>query len=127
MSRAATAATVAALHAGTPGASASTSPAWPETTRPRAEERWSRARRQVACGCCDTVIATGEPLLEIVGQSWRKVRCSACAGQPVPAAIAAPAPSPVLIRAKLAAIVQRVSGTRDFKNAQGNDETGDRA
>ena len=124
MNRRQTAATVAALQA---GAAEAPTVAWPETTRPRAEERWTRARRQVACGLCDAVIAAGAPLLEIVGQSWRKVRCSACAGQAVPAAIAAPAPAPVLIRAKLAAIVQRVSGTRDFKNAQGNDETGDRA
>lgn len=104
-----------------------TSPVWPETTRPRAEERWTRARRQVACGHCDAVIAAGEPLLEIVGPSWRKVRCQACAGAPVPETLEAPAAEPVLIRAKLAAIVQRVSGTRDFKHAQGNDETGDRA
>lgn len=124
MNRRQTAATVAALQA---GAAEAPTAAWPETTRPRAEERWTRARRQVACGHCDAVIAAGEPLLEIVGQSWRKVRCQVCAGQPVPETLEAPAAKPVLIRAKLAAIVQRVSGTRDFKHAQGNDETGDRA
>jgi hypothetical protein len=40
--------------------------------------QWRLSRRRQICGRCRAVIATDAPLLEVTGESWRKVRCQPC-------------------------------------------------
>jgi hypothetical protein len=48
---------------------------------------WERARVARRCGLCGGTIAAGAPILArwMGGHGWRKIRCAACAGEPVPA------------------------------------------
>lgn len=51
---------------------------------------WIRARVTERCGRCGEAIAVGAPLREfrlpqVAGRHGVKVRCAACAGEPVPA------------------------------------------
>lgn len=84
-------------------------------------EEWTRARRLLTCGCCSGEVPAGDPILEIIGATWRKVRCVRCARKPVPESIPDAVSEPVVIGAKVAAMVDRILAVRDFKHAQGND------
>lgn len=45
------------------------------------------AKFATLCGNCPTVVPAGQPLLEVSMPGWAKVRCEACADEPVPAVI----------------------------------------
>jgi hypothetical protein len=47
---------------------------------------WERAVVPMLCGACPNVVSVGDPFLafHIAGLSRPKVRCRACAGEPVP-------------------------------------------
>ena len=82
---------------------------------------WVRARLNIPCGHCPTVIATGEPLLEIRAPGWAKVRCATCAGEPVPASID-DVPAAQTSRVHFAERIASIRGlAKDFKHAQAGD------
>lgn len=39
------------------------------------------------CGLCGAVLAVGDPVFAIAGPGWKKLRCTGCAGESVPASI----------------------------------------
>lgn len=83
---------------------------------------WQRARLTTLCGGCGDRIDRGTPTLVIEGPGWRKVRCAACAGEPVPADIDdQPLAQPTIgprFEARLSSVRAMAA---DYKHAQAGD------
>lgn len=47
---------------------------------------WQRSPRRLVCGRCCAAIQVGDPMLVLssLEHGWKKARCVACAGEPVP-------------------------------------------
>lgn len=85
---------------------------------------WTLAGAGTVCGFCDQRIAPGDPVLYVGGYGWRVARCVKCAGEPVPDVIEPPLPEPMVMGAKVAALVERVKGakSRDWKQIQAGEK-----
>ena len=80
---------------------------------------WTRAKLNTLCGNCPTVVKQGEPLLEISAPGWCKVRCEACAGEPVPASIEDLPTDARTIGPRFAERIASISGlAKDWKHSQ---------
>lgn len=90
---------------------------------------WERARRVRRCGFCGQTIAVGQPLLArwLAGYEWRKVRCAACAGEPVPADLPEPEIEPArrLRATPIQPLLAVASLARDWKTAAAEREPGE--
>jgi hypothetical protein len=63
---------------------------FPTSIGPRQARKWTQVDRVTHCGRCGRDCLIGAPVLVlVVGDGWRKVRCAECAGEPVPATLAA--------------------------------------
>ena len=82
--------------------------------------RWTRAQRDMACGRCPSLVKRGAPLFELSGPGWRKVRCAACAGEPVPDVISDS--GQVYQVAQFAERIEAMRAGRDWKHAQAGEE-----
>lgn len=81
--------------------------------------QWALARINTICGNCPTVIQQGQPLLEISAPGWAKVRCEACAGEPVPASIDDQPTAARTIGPRFAERLDSIKSIgRDWKHAQ---------
>jgi len=59
---------------------------------------WIRSKRRLVCGRCCDAIQIGDPMLVLHSpeHGWKKCRCQACAGEPVPELPALEVQSPPL-------------------------------
>lgn len=80
---------------------------------------WTTARLPTPCGNCPTVIKQGAPLLEISMPGWCKVRCEACADEPVPAQIENHPTEARTIGPRFAERIESIKSIgRDWKHSQ---------
>lgn len=83
---------------------------------------WTRAKLNTICGNCPTVVNKGDPLLEISAPGWCKVRCEACADEPVPANIEQLPTAARTIGPRFAERIESIRSIgRDWKHSQAND------
>ncbi len=83
---------------------------------------WVRAKLNTICGNCPTTVKRGEPLLEISMPGWVKVRCEACADEPVPAEIEELSTSARTIGPRFAERIESIKSVgRDWKHSQAGD------
>ena len=88
---------------------------------------WQRSRRRLVCGRCCAAIAIGDPLLvlESPDHTWKKARCQACAGEPVPELPALEAATPQLLGTTVPGFVKVGRIPFDYKQAQAGRDPGE--
>lgn len=86
---------------------------------------WYRLRAVQVCGCCQESQAVGQPVLELSGPGWRRIRCHRCAsqqGESMPDHIAEAPTVAHAIRTDFSQRIASIRGlARDWKHAQGGE------